>query len=93
MGFNATIMSGIKIGHGSVIAANSHVLKNIPPYEIWGGNPAKKELKKDLNEIIKELLLIKWWDYQEEKIREIIPFLSSKISNLQIKKIKSILKH
>lgn len=93
IGFNATIMSGIKIGHGSVIAANSHVSKNIPPYEIWGGNPAKRIKKRFSNEIIKELLLIKWWDYQEEKIREIIPFLSSKISNLQIKKIKSILKN
>ena len=62
------------------------MLKNIPPYEIWGGDQAKRIKKRFSNEIIKELLLIKWWDYQEEKIREIIPFLSSKISNLQIKK-------
>ena len=86
-------MSGIEIGHGSVIAANSHVSKNIPPYEIWGGNPAKKIKKRFSNEIINELLLIKWWDYQEGKIREIIPFLSSRTSNLQIKKLKSILKN
>jgi acetyltransferase-like isoleucine patch superfamily enzyme len=41
IGNNATIMSGVKIGDGSVIAANSHIVKDIEPYSLVGGNPGK----------------------------------------------------
>jgi len=58
---NVTIMSGIQIGDGAVIAANSMVVKDIAAYEIWGGNPAKKLKMRFSDEIIKSLLKLKWW--------------------------------
>lgn len=63
IGSNVTIMSGISIETGAVIAANSHVTKNIGPYEVWGGNPAKM-LKHRVNPIlIPRLLDLGWWDW------------------------------
>ena len=68
IGDNVTIMSGITVGDGAVIAANSHVIKNVEPYSIVGGNPAKLIKYRFTQEQITKLLEIKWWDWQEEKI-------------------------
>ncbi|WP_442265643.1 CatB-related O-acetyltransferase [Tenacibaculum sp. ZS6-P6] len=70
IGHNATIMAGVTIGDGAIIATNSTVIKDVPPYTIVGGNPAK-EIKKRFNqETIDELLMLKWWDWPIEKITE-----------------------
>lgn len=62
IGYNATIMAGVTIGDGAIIATNSTVVKDVPPYTIVGGNPAK-EIKKRFSESeIKRLLDLKWWD-------------------------------
>ena len=55
-------MPGIKIGDGSIIASNSVVVKDVEPYSIVGGNPAKLIRKRFDNEIIDLLESIKWWD-------------------------------
>jgi virginiamycin A acetyltransferase len=68
IGFGATIMSGVKIGNGAVIAANSHVIKDVPPYAIVGGNPAKVIKYRFTEEQIEELQKIAWWDWDNEKI-------------------------
>lgn len=68
IGHNATIMSNVTIHNGAVIAANSHVVKDVPPYAIVGGNPAKIIKYRFNEEIIKKLLTIKWWNWSEEKI-------------------------
>lgn len=65
---NVTIMSGVTIGDGAVIANNSHVVKNVEPYSIVGGNPAKLIKYRFTLEQIKHLLEIKWWDWDDEKI-------------------------
>jgi len=62
IGCNVTIMSGVNIGDGAVIAANSHVVKNVKPYEIIGGNPAKHIKYRFNDEIIEKLLKIRWWE-------------------------------
>jgi len=82
IGNNTTIMSGVKIGDGAVIAANSHVVKEVKPYELVGGNPAKHIKYRFTKEQIDELLKIKWWDWSDEQINKFIPLLcSSNIDN------------
>lgn len=77
IGFGAVIMSGVTIGDGAVIAAKSVVTKNVLPYEIVGGNPAK-HLKYRFDEnMIKELLSIKWWNWDIDIIKENSDKLSS----------------
>ncbi|SFD25017.1 CatB-related O-acetyltransferase [Flavobacterium phragmitis] len=67
---NVTIMSGVTIGDGAIIAANSHVVKNVEPYSIVGGNPAKFIKYRFSKEQIDELLKIKWWEWDDEKINQ-----------------------
>jgi chloramphenicol O-acetyltransferase type B len=63
IGTNSIILSGITIGKGSIVAAGSIVTKNIPPCEIWGGNPAKKIKERFSNEKEKEFHLLKLKEY------------------------------
>jgi virginiamycin A acetyltransferase len=68
-------MSGIKIGDGAVIANNSHIVKDVEPYSIVGGNPAKLIRYRFTTEQIDKLLRIKWWDWEDEKINKFTPLL------------------
>lgn len=77
IGYNATIMGGVNIGDGAIIATNATVTKDVPPYTIVGGNPAKEIRKRFSDEIINELLQLKWWDWDIEKITENIQKLTS----------------
>ena len=61
IGSGVTIMSGLTIGDGSVIAAGSVVTKNVGPYEIVGGNPAKLIRARFSKEMIERLLQLAWW--------------------------------
>jgi acetyltransferase-like isoleucine patch superfamily enzyme len=75
IGSNVTIMSGVTVGDGGVIANNSHVVKNVEPYSLNGGNPAKLIKYKFTQEQIQKLLEIKWWDWDDAKINKYIPLL------------------
>ncbi|MBD8838532.1 MULTISPECIES: Vat family streptogramin A O-acetyltransferase [unclassified Paenibacillus] len=66
LGQNVTIMPGITIGDGAIVASNSTVVKDIEPYTIVGGNPAKTVKKRFDEETIALLLELKWWDQDEE---------------------------
>ena len=77
IGYNSLIMPGIKIGNGSIIASNSVVVKDVEPYSIVGGNPAKLIRKRFDNEIIDLLESIKWWDWPIEKITTNLEILTS----------------
>ncbi len=70
IGRNASIMSGVKIGNGAVIAANAHVVKDVEPYSIVGGNPAKCLKFRFSPEQIEKLQTIAWWDWEISKIKE-----------------------
>ncbi|MDB2414825.1 CatB-related O-acetyltransferase [Rickettsiales bacterium] len=87
IGFEALIMPGVKIGDGAVIAARAVVTKDVEPYTIVGGNPAKLIRKRLNNQDIDFMLDIKWWDWHEDKIRENIDALR-KCDTKQLKKIK-----
>jgi virginiamycin A acetyltransferase len=70
IGNRATIMPGIKIGDGAIIGANSLVAKDVEPYTIVGGNPAKEIRKRFDEETIQLLLALKWWDWDVQKITD-----------------------
>jgi virginiamycin A acetyltransferase len=70
IGNSATIMPGIKIGDGAIIATNSVVIKGVEPYAIVGGNPAKLIRKRFDDDTIQKLLALRWWDWPIEKITQ-----------------------
>ena len=78
IGQNVTIMPGIKIGDGAIIAANSTVVKSVEPYTIYGGNPAKFIKKRFSDEKIEFLLKLQWWNWSEEEIFNNLEMLTSK---------------
>lgn len=78
IGSRAIIRSGITIGNGAVIAAGSVVTKDVPPYALVGGNPAKLIRYRFSEEIIAALQQIAWWEWTDEKIAAELPaFYSS----------------
>lgn len=76
IGYNATIMAGVKIGDGAIIATNSTVVSDVEPYSIVGGNPAKEIKKRFTLDVISRLLKLQWWNWDIEKITENIQNLT-----------------
>jgi virginiamycin A acetyltransferase len=69
VGINAIISRGVSIGHGAIIAAGAVVTKDVEPYSIVGGSPAKHIKYRFSKEVIEQLLLINWWDWDESKLK------------------------
>jgi acetyltransferase-like isoleucine patch superfamily enzyme len=88
IGHGTTIMSGVSIGDGAIIAANSHLVKNVLPYEIWGGNPARFIKHRFNPETTNQLFELRWWDYPVSTINEIKDLLNSEASFDSIELIK-----
>jgi virginiamycin A acetyltransferase len=76
IGYKATIMSGVHIGDGAIIAANATVVKDVEPYSIVGGNPAQLIRKRFSEDTITQLLALKWWDWDIEKITRNVHLLT-----------------
>lgn len=76
IGQNSTILPGVHIGDGAIIGLNSVVTRDVPPYTIVAGNPAKAVRKRFDDELIDLLLKLKWWDKSVEEINALIPLLS-----------------
>lgn len=70
IGESVTILSGVTIGDGCIIGSRSVIAKNIPPFAIVVGNPAKVRRFRFSREIVQKLLKIKWWNWEKEKIVE-----------------------
>lgn len=79
IGYNATIMPGVTIGDGAIIAANATVVSDVSPYSIVGGNPAKEIKKRFADEKISELLELQWWNWDIEKITKNISWLTDRV--------------
>jgi lipopolysaccharide transport system ATP-binding protein len=77
IGMNVTINSGIRIADGAIIAAGSHVVKDVEPYSIVGGNPARHIKYRFSPGQIDKLLSIKWWDWDDNKIKAALPLILS----------------
>ncbi len=69
IGARATILSGVEIGDGAVVAAGAVVTKNIPPYAIVGGVPAKLIKYRFPEEVVNDLLKIKWWNWSDANVK------------------------
>jgi len=76
IGHNATIMPGVTIGDGAIIATNATVTKDVEPYTIVGGNPAKPIKKRFSNSEIEYLLKLQWWNWDIERITKNIKTLT-----------------
>ena len=83
IGYEAVIMAGVHIGDGAIIAARAVVTKDVPPYTIVGGTPAKEIRKRFDAEVIQQLLMLKWWDWSTDEIRQCLPYImEGKINEL-----------
>ncbi len=77
IGHGATILSGSKIGHGAVIGAAAVVAGTIRPYAIAVGNPAREIRRRFSDDVVDMLISLEWWNLPIERIRELVPLLSS----------------
>ena len=84
IGQNVTILPGVHIGNGAIIGANSVVGKNVEPYSVVIGNPAKEIRKRFDDELIEIMEKLKWWDKPIEEINSLIPILTcSDLNNVK----------
>jgi acetyltransferase-like isoleucine patch superfamily enzyme len=77
VGEQAMILSGVTVGDGAVIAARSLVIRDVEPYAIVGGNPAALIRHRFPPEQVAALLGSQWWDWPEDRVRRLVPKLSS----------------
>lgn len=77
IGSEAIIMPGVRIGHGAVIGTRALVTRNVEPYTIVGGNPAKPIRKRFSDSHVEMLLEMEWWDWPDEMLSEAMPLLTS----------------
>ena len=77
IGYEAVILSGVTIGDGAIIGARAVVTRDIPPYTIAAGVPAKPIRRRFDVETIARLEELRWWDWEEEKIRQNIAAIQS----------------
>lgn len=92
IGRESIIMPGVKIGDGAIIAAYSVVVKDVLPYTVVGGNPAK-EIKKRFDDTLIALLdRLKWWDFPQEKLAQFVPVLCNDDLSLVKRTVKEMLK-
>lgn len=82
IGHGAIILSGVSISDGAIIAAGSVVTKDVPPYAIVAGNPAREIKRRFSQNVIEELLNLKWWDKSKSEIEEIRPLFFSDLNKL-----------
>ena len=75
IGYDAVIMAGVTIGDGAIIGTRAVVTKDVEPYSIVGGVPAKEIRKRFAPEVITRLLELQWWNWPDEKIRRAIPLI------------------
>lgn len=77
IGYEAVIMGGVTIGNGAIIGARAVVTKDVEPYSIVGGSPAKEIRKRFTPEVIKCLQELQWWNWPADKIQKSIPAIQS----------------
>ena len=77
IGSEAIIMPGVRIGDGAVIGTRTLITKDVEPYAIMGGNPARLIRKRFEDHLIGMLMEMRWWDWPEDQLRAAMPLLTS----------------
>lgn len=77
IGYEAVIMPGVKIGDGAVIGTRAVVTKNVPPYTIVGGVPAKPMRRRFDDATVEKLEALRWWDWDEDRLKRALPAIQA----------------
>jgi tetrahydrodipicolinate N-succinyltransferase len=86
---NVLIKEGVRVGNGAVIAMGSLVTKDVPPYALVGGNPAKVIKFRFTEKQIDELQDLAWWNWPDNEIKKIVPMLLSEDADALIRYAKN----
>ncbi|TJV70721.1 MAG: CatB-related O-acetyltransferase [Mesorhizobium sp.] len=81
IGSRAIVLSGVTIGHGAIVGAGSVVTKDVPPYAVVAGNPARLIRHRFEPEVIADLLAIRWWDWSDDKIEAAMPDFHNSVAD------------
>lgn len=90
VGQGVTFLSGISVGDGAIIGANAVVSKDVEPYSIVAGNPARKIRYRFDQQTIDELLNVSWWDLPHDQIVELVPLLLSTDVSTLVNQVKTL---
>ena len=83
----ATVLSGVKIGDGAIIGANTTVTKDVPPYAIVVGNPGKIVKYRFADAVVDKLLKLSWWEFDDEMINNLLPILLNEPTQENLEKL------
>lgn len=86
IGINTIVLDGVEIGDGAIIGAGSIVTKNVPPYAIAVGTPAKIVKYRFPNDIVEYLLKVKWWNLNEKQISTVLKIFHKESITLELLK-------